>query len=210
MERAKRGSGEIPKGITRTRQIFRANPDFVFFVDLHSEAVLHAHDGSISTFHIRTDQIFVEYIQQSGLEDYVLVSPDYGRSKWVAGMASMLGCPHTVADKDRFAMDQTMVNQVSGVVRDKTVIIVDDMIRTGGSILQTVERCVQVGAKEVFVMATHLVLCGHSKERFKACAIKKVLGTDTYPEIPTGEFYQIISVARLIASELKRKLKIGS
>lgn len=208
MERAKPASGELPKGITRTRQIFRARPDFVFFVDLHSEAVLHAHAGDISTFHIQTDLLFVERIRELRLDNYVLVSPDYGRSKWVAGMASHLGCPHTAADKDRFAMDQTMVSQVSGVVNGKTVIIVDDMIRTGGSILQTAERCRQAGAARVMVMATHLVLCGEARQRFKASDIDKILGTDTYPGHWQDERVDTVSVAPLIAAALKRKLKI--
>jgi ribose-phosphate pyrophosphokinase len=209
MERSKPGSGEIPKGITRTRQIFRGRPDFVFFVDLHSEAVLHAHGGNVSTFHIHTDSLFVEHIIQLGLDDYVLVSPDYGRSKWVAGMASRLGCPHTAADKDRFARDRTMVNQVSSVVRDKTVIIFDDMIRTGGSIVQTAQRCLEVGAKKVLVMATHLVLCDRARERFAETGIDRVLGTDTYPHIREDDLVETISVAPLIASELSRKLKIN-
>jgi len=208
MERAKPASGELPKGITRTRQIFRARPDFVFFVDLHSEAVLHAHAGDISTFHIQTDSLFVERIKQLHLENFVLVSPDYGRSKWVAGMASQLGCPHTAADKDRFAMDQTMVNQVSSVVCGKTAIIVDDMIRTGGSILQTAQRCIEAGAEKVMVMATHLVLCGEARQRFKQSDIKKVLGTDTYPGRWQDELVETVSVVPLIASALKRKLKI--
>jgi len=209
MERAKPGSGEVPKGITRTRQIFRSRPDFVFFIDLHSEAVLHAHGGNISTFHIQTDSLFVDHIKKLGLSDYVLVSPDYGRSKWVAGMASRLGCPHTAADKDRFARDQTMVHQVSSVVRGRTVIIFDDMIRTGGSILQTAERCLEVGALRVMVMATHLVLCSNARERFAASGIDKVVGTDTYPGIRDDSQVRTISVAPLIASVLTRKLKIG-
>ena len=209
MERAKPASGEIPKGITRTRQIFRARPDYVFFVDLHSEAVLHAHGGNVSTFHIQTDSLFVEHISQMGLDDYVLVSPDYGRSKWVAGMASRLDCPHTAADKDRFARDQTMVNQVSSVVRGKTVIIFDDMIRTGGSIVQTAQRCLEVGAAKVLVMATHLVLCGSARERFAETGIDRVLGTDTYPGIRVDDLIETISVAPLIASVLTRKLKIN-
>jgi ribose-phosphate pyrophosphokinase len=209
MERAKPGSGEIPKGVTRTRQIFRSRPDFVFFIDLHSEAVLHAHGGNISTFHIQTDSLFVEHIKKLGLSDYVLVSPDYGRSKWVAGMASRLGCPHTAADKDRFARDQTMVHQVSSVVRNRTVIIFDDMIRTGGSILQTAERCLEVGAGKVMVMATHLVLCNKARKRFAASGIDKVVGTDTYPGIRQDAQVRTISVAPLVASVLTRKLKIG-
>ena len=108
MEQARPGRREIPKGITRTRQIFKARPDFVAFIDLHSESVLHAHKGIIHTKNIRTDQLIVDKIREMGLENYVLVSPDYGRSKWVARLAGLLDVPHTAADKDRFAMDKTI------------------------------------------------------------------------------------------------------
>ena len=109
MERAKPNSHEIPKGITRTRQIFRARPNYVSFVDLHSEAVLHAHAGEIRTRHVWTDSLVVDKIKKSGLRDYVLVSPDYGFSKRVARLASLLNCPHTAADKDRYDTDRLQV-----------------------------------------------------------------------------------------------------
>jgi len=101
MERARPDSGEIPKGITRTRQIFRARPDYVAFIDLHSEAVLHAHAGEVKTMNLWTDNLAVRKIQEIGVEDYVLVSPDYGFSKRVARLAGLLGCPHTAGNKDR-------------------------------------------------------------------------------------------------------------
>ena len=141
MERAKPLSCEIPKGITRTRQLFAARPNYVAFVDLHSEAVLHAHGGTIRTEHVWTDSLVVDCIRRMKLDNYVLVSPDYGFSKRVARLASMLDCPHTAADKDRYDTDKTIVGQVSSVVKGRTAIICDDMIRTGGSIIQTAERC---------------------------------------------------------------------
>ncbi|MBW1637295.1 MAG: ribose-phosphate pyrophosphokinase, partial [Deltaproteobacteria bacterium] len=181
MERAKPGSYELPKGVTRTRQIFRARPNFVAFVDLHSEAVLHAHAGEIRARHVWTDSLMADKIRMSGLQDYVLVSPDYGFSKRVARLAKFLDCPHTAADKDRFDTDQTIVSQVSNVVKGKTAIICDDMIRTGGSIIQTAERCMEAGALDVAAMATHLVMAGDSLEKFRASPVSKILGSDTYP-----------------------------
>ncbi len=210
MERAKPGSGEIPKGISRTRQIFRTNPDFVGFIDLHSEALLHAHSGKLHTKHIRTDSLIVEKIKTLNRRELVLVSPDYGRSKWVAGLASRLDLPHTAADKDRFAMDQTLVHQVSSVVQGKTAIICDDMIRTGGSIVQTTERCRQAGAEDVMVLATHLVLCGNARQKLSEAGIKKVIGADTYPGVKSDSFLDLYSVAPLIARELRRHLKVNS
>ena len=209
MERAKPHSTEIPKGITRTRQIFRARPDFVTFIDLHSEAVLHAHAGEISTFHAWTDQLVVEKIRSCGFSDFVLVSPDYGFSKRVARIASLLGCPHTAADKDRYDVDKTIVGQVSSVVRGRMAIVCDDMIRTGGSIIQTAQRCLEAGAAEVAVMATHLVIAGSARQKFTDSPITRVIGSDTYPGRISDDLFDIYSVAPLIADILRKQLKLS-
>ncbi len=208
MERAKRGHFEIPKGVTRTRQIFRARPDFVAFVDLHSEAVLHAHGGEISTRHIWTGELVVEHLQKMDLGDFVLVSPDYGFSKQVAKMASLLGCPHTAADKDRYDTDKTIVSQVSSVVRGKTAVICDDMIRTGGSIIQTAERCMEAGATGTAVLATHLVMAGEARQRFLESSITRVIGSDSYPGRASDELLEVYSIAPLLARVLQNYLNI--
>ncbi len=207
MERATRGTFEVPKGVTRTRQIYRAHPDFVTFVDLHSEAVLHAHGGEISTKHIWTGELVVEHIQKMNLGDFVLVSPDYGFSKQVAKLASLLNCPHTAADKDRFDTDKTIVGQISSVVKGKTAVICDDMIRTGGSIIQTAERCLDAGAKDTAVLATHLVMAGNARQRFLDSPITKVMGADTFPGVKSDDLLEVYSVAPLLAKILRGYLK---
>ena len=208
MERAKPESGEIPKGITRTRQIFRTRPDYVAFIDLHSEAVLHAHAGEIRTRHIWTEQLAVEKIRQLQLENFVLVSPDYGFSKRVSRLAGLLNCPHTAANKDRYDMDHTIVGQLSSAVKGRTAIICDDMIRTGGSMLQTVDRCYEAGVVHVFIMATHLVLAGKARERFREKGIQCIIGADTYPDRKSDDLLEIYSVAPLIARELVHYLRL--
>jgi ribose-phosphate pyrophosphokinase len=206
MEQAKPDAIEIPKGITRTRQIFRSKPNLVAFIDLHSEAVLHAHRGDVQTQHIRTDSLIVKKIKELRLDNFVLVSPDYGRSKWVARLAGQLNAPHTAADKDRYAMDKTMVNQVASVVKDRIAIICDDMIRTGGSIIQTAQRCREAGASDTILFATHLVLAGKAREKFKEHGIGKVIGSDTYPGVENDGLLDTYSVASLVADALRRHL----
>ncbi|MCL2459510.1 MAG: ribose-phosphate diphosphokinase [Desulfobulbus sp.] len=203
MERAKPDSGEIPKGITRTRQIFRARPDYVAFLDLHSESVMHAHTGEVRTRHLWTEQMAAEKIRRMGLDNIVLVSPDYGFSKRVARLAGLLDCPHTAANKDRYDVDQTIVSQLSGAVRGRNAIICDDMIRTGGSMLQTVDRCCQAGAVSVMLMATHLVLAGDARERFIEKGIDCIIGADTYPGRVSDDLLRVYSAAPVIADELR-------
>jgi ribose-phosphate pyrophosphokinase len=206
MERAKPNSFEIPKGVTRTRQIFRARPNYVAFIDLHSEAVLHAHAGEIRTEHVWTDELVTEKIRATGLENYVLVSPDYGFSKRVARLASKLNCPHTAADKDRYDTDKTIVGQISSVVKGRTAIVCDDMIRTGGSIIQTAQRCLDAGAAQVAVMATHLVMAGNARERFDKSPIARVIGSDTVPGVESDDLLDVYSVAPLLAGIFRRHL----
>ncbi|PLX47455.1 MAG: ribose-phosphate pyrophosphokinase [Desulfobulbaceae bacterium] len=208
MEQAKPGFQEIPKGITRTRQIFRARPHFAAFVDLHSEAVLNAHGGDIHTLHLQTDQLIVEKINALAIDNFVLVSPDYGRSKWVARLAGLLGVSHTAADKDRYAMDKTMVGQVASVVEGKTAIICDDMIRTGGSIIQTAQRCREAGATDVILFATHLVMAGNCEKRFRENGIRKIIGSDTYPDRTNNDLLDIYSVAPLLHKAITKQLQI--
>lgn len=208
MERAKPESGEIPKGVTRTRQIFRARPNYVAFLDLHSESVMHAHSGEVRTRHLWTERVAAEKIRQMRLENLVLVSPDYGFSKRVARLAGLLDCPHTAANKDRYDVDQTIVGQLSGAVRGRNAIICDDMIRTGGSMLQTVDRCYQAGAVSVMAMATHLVLAGNARERFLEKGLGCIIGADTYPGRTSDDLLQIYSAAPVIAAELKSYLRL--
>jgi ribose-phosphate pyrophosphokinase len=208
MERAKPESGEIPKGITRARQIFRVRPDFVAFIDLHSEAVLHAHAGEVRTRHLWTEQLAARKIIALGVDNYVLVSPDYGFSKRVSRLAGILGCPHTAANKDRYDVDQTIIGQLSSAVKGKIAIICDDMIRTGGSMLQTVDRCYQAGALSVMVMATHLVLPEEARARFRGKGIDRIIGSDSYPDRRSDDLLDLFSVAPLIAEELIHYLRI--
>lgn len=208
MERAKPESGEIPKGVTRTRLIFRTRPNYVAFIDLHSEAVLHAHSGEVKTRHLWTEELAAQKIRDMNLNDYVLVSPDYGFSKRVARLAGILGCPHTAANKDRYDVDKTIVGQLSSAVKDKTAIICDDMIRTGGSMLQTADRCYEAGATDVLCMATHLLLSGGAREKFQERGIRRIIGADTYPGSKSDELLEPYSVAPIIAKELIHYLRI--
>lgn len=208
MERAKPESGEIPKGVTRARQIFRVRPNYVAFIDLHSEAVLHAHAGEVRTRHLWTEKLAARKIRELGVENYVLVSPDYGFSKRVSRLANLLDCPHTAANKDRYDVDKTILGQLSSAVKGKTAIICDDMIRTGGSMIQTVDRCYEAGAENVMIMATHLVLPEEARARFREKGIDKIIGSDSFPGRESDGLLDLFSVAPLISQELTHFLRI--
>jgi ribose-phosphate pyrophosphokinase len=82
------------------------------------------------------------------------------------------------------------------------------MIRTGGSMIQTADRCYEAGASDVMVLATHLVLAGDARKRFKEKGIHRIIGADTYPGTRGDDFLEVYSVAPLIARELVRYLRV--
>jgi ribose-phosphate pyrophosphokinase len=82
------------------------------------------------------------------------------------------------------------------------------MIRTGGSIIQTAQRCREAGAVDVLLAATHLILAGDAREKFKAHGIERIIGTDTYPGAKSDELLDVHSVAPLVARWLTRQLRI--
>lgn len=208
MERTSDEKREVVKGVSRTRQIFRAQPNFVGFLDLHAEAVMHAHDGSIKTQHLKTDRLVADKIRELGLENPVLVSPDYGRSKWVSKLAGNLNLPYAVADKDRMAKDTVSVSQVGEIVKGRVAIICDDMIRTGGTSAQAIQRCFEAGAKDVIFLATHLEMAGQAEQKLRDSQAQMVMGTDSHPNAKQNDFIKIYSVAEMIAEAITRHLNI--
>jgi ribose-phosphate pyrophosphokinase len=82
------------------------------------------------------------------------------------------------------------------------------MIRTGGSILQTANRCLEAGAKKVVAHATHLVMAGDSVEKFRGGPISKIIGSDTYPGRISDDLFDVYSVAPLLAEVIEQHLNI--
>jgi len=103
---------------------------------------------------------------------------------------------------------KTIVSQVSSVVEGKTAVICDDMIRTGGSIIQTAERCMDAGASGIAVLATHLVMAGDARQRFLESSISKVIGSDSFPGRVSDDLLEVYSIAPLLAKILKSYLSI--
>ncbi len=124
------------------------------------------------------------------------------------GWPVLLDCPHIAADKDRYDTDKTIIGQISSVVKGRTAIVCDDMIRTGGSIIQTAQRCLEAGAIQVVVMATHLVLAGDARKRFQDSPISRLMGSDTVPGVRSDDLLDVYSVAPLLADIFRRHLKI--
>jgi ribose-phosphate pyrophosphokinase len=109
--------------------------------------------------------------------------------------------------KKRVSGSDTRVCAVVGDVAGRDVVIFDDMIRTGGSLVQAAEAYVQAGARSVHAVATHLVLPPGTVERLEAAPLARVIGTDTHPNhrlVEGRPRFEVVSVADLFAEVVGR------
>lgn len=186
MERAVK-PGEIVKAKTRARLISSipnaSSPNTVIFVDIHSEGIPHYLEGNVQSIHCYAKPVIINACHEKFGKDFVLGSTDAGRAKWVESLANDMGVDCAIIIKRRISGSETEVAGLNANVEGKTVVIYDDMIRTGGSLVGAAETYLKAGAKEVHAIATHAVLPGDSLMKIKSKGvIKSITVTDTHPQ----------------------------
>lgn len=163
--------------------ITTAGADRVLTLDLHCPQIQGFFD--IPLDHLQGVSVLAPYFKNrfSGQEDsLVCLSPDIGSVARVRNFASRIGVGLAIIDKRRQKANVCEVMNIIGDVRDKTVIIVDDMVDTAGTLCNAAKAAVEIGgAKEVFACASHGVLSGPALERIEASPIKELILLDTIP-----------------------------
>lgn len=183
MERAIE-SGEIVKAKTRARLLsnipnaYQGNS--IYLLDLHAENINHYFEGSIHSFHLSSKQMIVEHIREKKLENYVLASTDAGRAKDVQKMANLLGCDIALIIKKR-TINETIAVAISADVKGKHVVIYDDMIRSGGSVIEAVKAYKEAGAATIEVITVHGIFCSNAVEKIKQAGVSLITCTNSYP-----------------------------
>jgi len=209
MERAVK-DGEIVKAKTRAR-LFSAIPSAsvgnkIIMIDLHSEGISHYFEGSVRTTHLYAKDLILEAILELAEgKEFVLASTDAGRAKWVQSLANEIGVTPAFVFKKRLSGEETEITAVSAQVKDKNVIIYDDMIRTGGSLLGAAKAYKSNGAADISVVTTHGVFPGSALDKLKdSKIINKIICTNTHPQAKklAGDFLQVKSVASIICKAL--------
>ncbi|HEY8959744.1 ribose-phosphate diphosphokinase [Chitinophaga sp.] len=186
MERAVK-YGEIVKAKTRA-VLFSSLPNTsrgnrIVMIDLHVDGITWYFENDVRPVHLYAK----EFVMNTALElaagkPFVLASTDAGRAKWVESLANDLHVPAAFAFKRRLSGDETAITAISADVKNKTVIIYDDMIRTGGSLIHAAQSYRDAGAGDIFVITTHGIFAGNGFEKIKNSGlIKKVVCTDTHP-----------------------------
>jgi len=178
--------GEVVTAKTRAR-LLSAVPaapfgNRIWCIDLHSEGMPHYFEGHAISRNISAKNVLLPHIAALGGPDLVLASTDAGRAKWVQGWAQELHCQAAIIIKRRLSGSDTQITSVSCDVTGKNVVIYDDMIRTGGSLLAAATAYRDAGAKQIDVVATHGVFPGEAFARLRDSGlVRSVSCTNTHP-----------------------------
>jgi ribose-phosphate pyrophosphokinase len=207
MERASQ-PGEVVTAKTRARLISAIPPceggSRVVLLDLHTQGIQFYFRDSHVTHHLSGAPLVRQLIEQiADGRCYVLGATDAGRAKWVESLAARLETEPAFVYKRRDpATGSLTITGINADVQGRVVIIYDDMIRTGSSLLQAAQAYRAAGAAEVHAVATHLVLPADSLERLLASGlVSSINGTNSHPRarLVAERAGRVVSVAGLLA-----------
>ncbi len=186
------------------RMIEAAGADRVLTMDLHAGQVQGFFQKPVD--HMTATPILTQYIKDQHLQDdLVVVSPDAGRVKLAKKFAQKLGAELAILNKERPAHQVAEIGYVIGDVKDKTAILVDDMIDTAGTLCAAAQAVHDEGAKRVIAAATHPVLSGRAFENLDNSPLEQIVVTDTIPLRPGApEKIKVITVADILTDSVRR------
>ena len=183
-----------------------AGADRIIALDLHADAIQGFFN--IPLDHLTARGMFADCFEQKHLENVVIVSPDEGRVKQARKLVRQLNAPLAVGYKHHEHHGHTEITDLAGDVKGKIPIILEDMITTGGSIIECVDALIEHGAQpEIYVAATHGILAGSAPDRLQDHpAIAEVVITDSVPLPPDKQRPKIkqLSVAPMLGEAIRR------
>ena len=187
MERAVR-DGEVVTAKTRASLLSAIPPasygNRILLLDLHSEGIPHYFEGELTAVHVYGKPVIGAIASRLGGDDFVLACTDAGRAKWVESLANDLGVTPAFVYKRRLSGSETAVAAVNAQVKGKRVIIYDDMIRTGSSLLGAGRAYRDAGASSLAVISTHGLFPGDAFERLQASGLfTDIVCTDSHPRV---------------------------
>jgi len=185
--------------------ITTAGADRVLTMDLHAGQIQGFFNVPVD--HLYAMPVLLDYITKKKVNDLVLVSPDAGGVERARAFAKRIQANLAIIDKRREGPNQAQVMNIIGDVKDKSALLLDDMIDTAGTIVQAAKACADQGAREVWTACTHAVLSGPALERLQNSCITQVIATNTIPlrgkEQACPKLHQL-SVAPLLGEAIRR------
>lgn len=174
----------------------------IITVDLHADPI----EGffEIPVDHLTALDKIIDYLKKKKIVNPVVVSPDAGRATTAEKLAGLLDCPFAIMIKNRPAHNQATITHIIGEVDNMTPIIIEDLIDTGGTIVNVVEALKERGAHDAYVCATHGVFSANAIERLSHPNIKEVVITDTIPiQEDCSSQFVVLSMAPLLANAIR-------
>lgn len=203
-------NGEVVVAKTRARLLSSIPPaglgNRVALMDLHSEGIPHYFSGEVRPVHLSARPLMLREIRRVGGAEFVLGATDAGRAKWVESLANDLGVEGAFIFKRRHQDGTTEAAAMSADVRGRKVVIYDDMVRTGGSLIGAASAYLDAGATSIAAVATHGVLPGDALHRLVDSGLfTDIVCTDSHPrslELADEPGFDVVSIAGLLADFL--------
>lgn len=182
--------------------VSKAGADRVLAIDFHQHQLQGFFDLPVD--HLYAAPVFVNHYRQKNLTDLAVVAPDVGSAKMARGFAKRLNGSLAIIDKRRTGPNVAEVLNVVGDVSGKDCIIPDDMIDTGGTMAEAVHALKRLGAKDVYICATHALLSGPAVERLSAAPVTEIAVTNTINLPPERHFpaLKVLSISGLLAKAI--------
>jgi len=184
--------------------LVKAGANRILTMDLHANQIQGFFD--IPVDHLYSINVMAEYLRAKNIENCLMVSPDVGGIKMARAYCNLLDAPLAVIDKRREGPSKVSVMNIIGDVRGKNVVMVDDIVSTGGSLVQAVKALKAAGALDIYAAVVHPVLAGSAYEKIEESDLQELVVTDSIPLDASRNCSKIkvVSVAKLIAEAIKR------
>ncbi len=179
-----------------------AGVDRVITMDLHADQIQGFFDVPVD--HLYASGVLLPYLQSLRLENLVIASPDVGGSKRANTYAKYLGCPLVLCNKTRLRANVVDSMQIIGDVKDKNVVIVDDIVDTAGTITKAADLMKEAGATSVRACASHCVMSGPASDNVQNSALEEIVFTDSIPYSNRCSKVKQITVADMFAETIRR------
>jgi len=179
-----------------------AGANRIMTCDLHAGQIQGFFD--IPVDHLDGSYIFIPYIKAHNFNNLVFASPDVGGTTRTRAYAKYFEAEMVVCDKHRKRANEIASMQVIGDVKDRDVVLVDDIIDTAGTMARAADIIKEKGAKSVRAVCTHAVLSGNAYENINNSSLEELVVTDTIANIQANEKIKIISVAGLFAKGIRK------
>ena len=179
-----------------------AGIDRLITMDLHADQIQGFFDVPVD--HLYASGVILPYLQSLHIKDLVVASPDVGGAKRAGTYAKYLNCPLVLCNKKRARANVVESMQIIGDVKDKNVVIVDDMVDTAGTITKAADIMKAAGAKSVRACASHCVMSGPASDRVQESALEEIVFTDSIPYTKRCDKVKQLSVADMFAETIRR------